>query len=524
MRANEFVQEGVNDPAIFKVVFVVGGPGSGKSYVSRELGLNSMGFVTVNSDVAFEYMMKKHDLDPKMPPEQKAKRDIVRSRAKEVTGLKSDLAIEGRLGIHIDGTGDDYSKVANLKRNFEQLGYDSFLVVVNTKLDVAKKRNQMRDRTVPDDIVTNSWYNVQDNIGRFAELFTRFSIIDNSGDIESTNAQINKVHTKLKQFANEPPTKPIAKKWIQDHKPQVNEKWSQKYKSSINCNNPKGFSQRAHCQGRKKKANEEYTKNGSYIIRAMTYEASYPGNLGAMEMYKFRQIASPKVWDLMKRLIAAGKQKEAWMLLQKVTGDKLHEAQMDEVGKFINSALKNAGYKFIGSGYDAQVWMKDEGTVVKILMPETQENEAIESFKTFYNFVKRHNDLPNLPKFKKVDGREVYTFSIKGKPFMQFGMEQLYPLKNDSLDEWVVWHMADYSAKQVDWEVAKKGMSEEQDEYAEDFTAQNSSKMNEYKVLYDTLRMLHKVGRKKGYGWDPHTENIMQRSDGTLVITDPWAV
>ena len=33
---------------------------------------------------------------------------------------------------------------------------------------------------------------------------------------------------------------------------QVKEKWSTKYKKSINCNNPKGFSQRAHCQGRKK--------------------------------------------------------------------------------------------------------------------------------------------------------------------------------------------------------------------------------------------------------------------------------
>jgi len=33
------------------------------------------------------------------------------------------------------------------------------------------------------------------------------------------------------------------------------EKWSQKYKKSINCNNPKGFSQKAHCQGREK--NEE---------------------------------------------------------------------------------------------------------------------------------------------------------------------------------------------------------------------------------------------------------------------------
>ena len=33
----------------------------------------------------------------------------------------------------------------------------------------------------------------------------------------------------------------------------VNEKWTAKYKKSINCRNPKGFSQRAHCQGRKKK-------------------------------------------------------------------------------------------------------------------------------------------------------------------------------------------------------------------------------------------------------------------------------
>ena len=30
------------------------------------------------------------------------------------------------------------------------------------------------------------------------------------------------------------------------------EKWSEKYKKSINCDNPKGFSQKAHCDGRKK--------------------------------------------------------------------------------------------------------------------------------------------------------------------------------------------------------------------------------------------------------------------------------
>ena len=43
----------------------------------------------------------------------------------------------------------------------------------------------------------------------------------------------------------------------------INEKWSEKYKKSIDCNNPKGFSQRAHCQGRKKKVDEtEEIKGG----------------------------------------------------------------------------------------------------------------------------------------------------------------------------------------------------------------------------------------------------------------------
>lgn len=47
----------------------------------------------------------------------------------------------------------------------------------------------------------------------------------------------------------------------------IDEKWTKKYKRSINCNAPKGFSQRAHCQGRKKRLkesseNDEYQDHG----------------------------------------------------------------------------------------------------------------------------------------------------------------------------------------------------------------------------------------------------------------------
>jgi hypothetical protein len=43
---------------------------------------------------------------------------------------------------------------------------------------------------------------------------------------------------------------------------EIEEDWSQKYKSSIDCNNPKGFSQKAHCAGKKKNedVNEDWNK------------------------------------------------------------------------------------------------------------------------------------------------------------------------------------------------------------------------------------------------------------------------
>tara|TARA_B100000927_G_scaffold46238_1_gene33536 strand:- start:47 stop:1564 length:1518 start_codon:yes stop_codon:yes gene_type:complete len=41
---------------------------------------------------------------------------------------------------------------------------------------------------------------------------------------------------------------------------EITEAWSKKYKKSIDCSNPKGFSQKAHCAGKKKKANENHGK------------------------------------------------------------------------------------------------------------------------------------------------------------------------------------------------------------------------------------------------------------------------
>ena len=51
-------------------------------------------------------------------------------------------------------------------------------------------------------------------------------------------------------------------KGMKNDKDEVTEKWSEKYKKSIDCSNPKGFSQKAHCDG-KKKETKEATGSGS---------------------------------------------------------------------------------------------------------------------------------------------------------------------------------------------------------------------------------------------------------------------
>ena len=42
---------------------------------------------------------------------------------------------------------------------------------------------------------------------------------------------------------------------------EFQESWSNKYKRSIDCSNPKGFSQKAHCAARAKRARGEATKS-----------------------------------------------------------------------------------------------------------------------------------------------------------------------------------------------------------------------------------------------------------------------
>ena len=215
MKSFEELQEGVYDPNIFKAFFLAGGPGSGKSYVVKRT-TGGLGMRVVNSDDAFESMVKAAGLTMKMGSkkgrEQETDRDKLRDVAKRVNKLRQQNYIEGRLGLIIDGTARDFSKLEAEMRALQQLGYENYMIFVNTSLDVALQRNEERPRTLPEKIVTKSWKNVQSNIGKFSNLFKgNFIIVDNNDPNEPPHLEVFK---RVQKLAKRKVTNGIAKAWI----------------------------------------------------------------------------------------------------------------------------------------------------------------------------------------------------------------------------------------------------------------------------------------------------------------------
>ena len=228
----QMITEGVDDPGILKCVFMAGGPGSGKSFTAMDVfgidkklksSFSSFGLKNVNSDSAFEAELRKNGIDPKdLARIEKEEPELwksitekpngIREKAKNLTKLQKSFYEAGRLGMIIDGTGDDYAKIKKQKEHAEALGYDTYMVFVNTSLEVALERNAKRDRTLPDSLVTDIWKDVQGNLGKFKGLFGgNFEIVDNTVYKPVDSA----VQKAVNAFLKKPVYNQIGKKWIQ---------------------------------------------------------------------------------------------------------------------------------------------------------------------------------------------------------------------------------------------------------------------------------------------------------------------
>jgi len=222
----EYLQEGVYDPGIFKAYFLAGGPGSGKSFVTAG-AFAGLGLKLVNSDDILTKYLNAEGLSLKMPESEKEKRDELRQKAKITTAARTDLYLQGRLGLIMDGTARDYNKISGQQRLFKLLGYQTIMMFINTSLDVALERNAKRDRSVPQNIVKTNWNTVQSNMGRFQKLFqpANFFVIDNSSsEKELVTTTLNKAASIVRRTMNQPHGF-IAKQWI-ERQLRIKRRWN----------------------------------------------------------------------------------------------------------------------------------------------------------------------------------------------------------------------------------------------------------------------------------------------------------
>jgi len=212
----DLIQEGVYDPGIFKAVFLMGGPGSGKSTVVDGLGLKALGLKLVNTDKSFETGLKKagQTLDLKLVPADI--RDPIRKKAKRQTTRMLDRYIDGRLGLIFDTTSANASKIKTYLNQLNNLGYESKMIYVSTSLDNAKKRNNMRPRKLPDEIVEKDWNNSQKNIAIMKKMFGKnFVQVTNDDDLSSLQKKTNSLFSKLMTWSTSFPMNKKSSLWKQ---------------------------------------------------------------------------------------------------------------------------------------------------------------------------------------------------------------------------------------------------------------------------------------------------------------------
>ena len=227
--------EGVYDPGIFKAFFLAGGAGSGKSY-SAEKATGSAagkfewhptmkkirpgktgpyGLKVVNSDEQLEFGLMKakmHTDFTKYSDAETMEKERIRAKAKEKTKKKEALWINGRLGLIIDGTAKNPAKLSIQKKSLEDVGYSTYLIFVNTSLDIALQQNAGRSRKLKDEIVRSTWEEVQRVKDQLANLFPgRYVEIINNRAGEDV---FRKSFVEIGKLIKRPPSSPIAKAWI----------------------------------------------------------------------------------------------------------------------------------------------------------------------------------------------------------------------------------------------------------------------------------------------------------------------
>jgi hypothetical protein len=149
--------------------------------------------------------------DPEQPYNPASIRTVEKDRLKR---LKAPYEAE-RLGLLVDGTGKSRKKITRQRERAEALGYDTYMIFVNTSLEVAKERNQKRARTLPEDGpegLIAMWQACQDNLEYYQQLFGKnFALVNNN----VYGPPDEEIKADVERFIDSPVENPKGQEWIE---------------------------------------------------------------------------------------------------------------------------------------------------------------------------------------------------------------------------------------------------------------------------------------------------------------------
>jgi len=212
----ESLEEGVNDPHIFKAIAMIGPMGAGKSTIAQQL-VGGSGLRSLNLDNFNELLIKQGKVvGGNLTPDQL-------ERNWELTQKQKGNWVSERLGLLIDGSGRNVEGLVKPLMKLEQLGYDTMVILVNVSLETSLQRQQSRaakqaaqygtGRNVPLDLAKSSYEQIQKNIPQLKTMYgNRLMIINNEGAVD-----LSQEKKRVDAFMSAPPNKPAAIEWIKSH-------------------------------------------------------------------------------------------------------------------------------------------------------------------------------------------------------------------------------------------------------------------------------------------------------------------
>jgi hypothetical protein len=206
------LSEGIQDAGILKATFVVGIPGAGKSYTVKQLS-GSISPKVVNTDKSTEFLSKKFDI----PSNDQTWKTFFRDKTRPMTVDMLTNYVNGMLPLFVDGTSNDVSNILGRAGILESLGYDVGMVFVNTSLDVAKNRAEVRgkeiDRHVNMEFIEKVHALSQENKEYFKGKFSFFKEVNNNPG-EFDDKAILQIYKQVAGFYKEPVANPVGKRTL----------------------------------------------------------------------------------------------------------------------------------------------------------------------------------------------------------------------------------------------------------------------------------------------------------------------